>query len=116
MNFSRVQWTVDVADGKYAKRTGTDGKPLPEDNWVWAATGLIDIHYPETWAYVFFTENGESCPMPEEEKIKLEMYKIYYAQHEYCRRFGCFAKRRRKRRPAFRRGSHTMRMLRKNNR
>lgn len=39
-----------------------------------------------------FTENGESCPMPEEEKIKLEMYKIYYAQHEFYRRFGCFAK------------------------
>ena len=30
--------------------------------------------------------------LSEEEKIKLEMYKIYYAQHEYCRRFGCFAK------------------------
>lgn len=61
MNFSRVQWTVDVADGKYAKRTGTDGKPLPEDNWVWAATGLIDIHYPETWAYVFLPKTVKAA-------------------------------------------------------
>lgn len=92
MNFSRVQWTVDIADGKYIKRKGADGRPLPEDNWVWAATGLIDIHYPETWAYVFFTESGEETSLPEAERVKLEMYKIYYAQHEFFRRCGRFAK------------------------
>ena len=55
MNFSRVQWKVDVKDGAFQKRLSEEtGRPLPEDNWVWAPTGVINIHYPELWAFVFF--------------------------------------------------------------
>ncbi len=49
VNFSRVQWRVDIVDGKYVKRPG-----LKEDNWVWSPQGLIDMHVPEKWGYVRF--------------------------------------------------------------
>lgn len=36
MNFSRVEWDVDVRGGRYVKRTDkATGEPLPEHNWVW---------------------------------------------------------------------------------
>lgn len=51
VNFSRVEWQVDVAEGQYVKRPG-----LPEDNWVWTSQGVIDMHQPEMWGYVEFAE------------------------------------------------------------
>lgn len=50
LNFSRVQWHLEVVDEKYAKRPNT-----PEDNWVWSPQGVIDMHQPEQWGYLEFT-------------------------------------------------------------
>lgn len=84
INFSRVQWKTDVKDGKYQKRTDpSTGQPLPEDNWVWAPTGVINIHYPELWGFVFFTNTAKtthSYTIPEDEYRKWELRKLYYAQ------------------------------------
>ncbi len=84
VNFSRVQWKVDVQDGIYHKRLNQDtGSPLPEDNWVWAPTGVVNIHYPELWGFVFFAdENGtpDMFSIPEDEYRKWELRKLYYAQ------------------------------------
>jgi len=89
MNFSRVQWLVDVKNGKFQKRMNSHtGEPLPEDNWVWAPTGVINIHYPELWAFVFFSDgsgNDAVYTIPEDERIKWELRKLYYAEH------ACFA-------------------------
>src|SRR5438132_12060551 len=43
VNFSRVEWQVDVTDARYTKRlrAGTT-EPLPETNWVWRPQGAID--------------------------------------------------------------------------
>jgi hypothetical protein len=90
LNFSRVQWTVDIVEGAYRKRLGEDGKPLPEDNWVWAPTGLIDIHCPEFWGFLFFTDHGEAMPIPEDEQRKLALRRIYYAQYAHYARHGSF--------------------------
>jgi hypothetical protein len=49
VNFSRVQWQVEVRDGRYVKLPG-----LKEDNWVWSPQGLIDMHVPEKWGFVKF--------------------------------------------------------------
>lgn len=55
VNFSRVQWDLDVVDGAYRKRLdGTTGKPLAEYNWVWSAQGAINMHMPELWGRVQF--------------------------------------------------------------
>ena len=86
INFSRVQWEVRVLDGTYVKL------PNPESNWVWAPTGLVNIHYPELWGFVFFTENGEMCRIPENELIKWKLRKLYYAQHAYFDKHKVFAK------------------------
>lgn len=91
VNFSRVQWTVDIIDGEYRKKINPDtGLPYPENNWVWSPTGLVNIHYPELWGFVFFTEEGEACEIPEDEIIKWELRKLYYAQHAYYDRHGTF--------------------------
>lgn len=91
MNFSRVQWLVDSIEGGYRRRTNENGAVLPEDNWVWAPTGLIDIHCPEFWGFVFFTDHGESCPIPEDEQRKLILRTVYYAEYRYYVAHGCFS-------------------------
>ncbi|GHT97463.1 hypothetical protein FACS1894142_2060 [Spirochaetia bacterium] len=92
MNFSRVQWLVDVVDGKYAKRiNGATGQPFPEDNWVWAPTGLINIHYPELWGFVFFCRGDEEYTIPPDEFLKWKLRRLYYALHAVFDETGVFA-------------------------
>ena len=84
MNFSRVQWLVDIINGSYVKRTREDNTPLLEDNWVWAPTGVINIHYPELWSFVFFVDDlNTSCSIPDDEYRKWELRKLYYAQQAF---------------------------------
>ena len=49
INFSRVQWHLEVKNGKYHKVPKT-----PEDNWVWSPQGVVDMHQPEQWGYLEF--------------------------------------------------------------
>ncbi|MBE5966511.1 MAG: carbohydrate-binding family 9-like protein [Lachnospiraceae bacterium] len=97
VNFSRVQWKTDVIDGKYQKRTDSSTEqPLPEDNWVWAPTGVINIHYPELWGFVFFTGTGKESPaytIPEDEYRKWELRKLYYAQQIFLDLNGHYSNR-----------------------
>lgn len=97
MNFSRVQWKVDIEGGAFRKRPDKDtGKPLPEDNWVWAPTGVVNIHYPELWAFVFFADKTQSVStlsIPEDEYRKWELRKLYYAQQACLDENGCFTDR-----------------------
>ena len=53
INFSRVQWRHRVVDGVYERLPDT-----PEDNWVWTAQGVINMHVPERWGYVEFIGTG----------------------------------------------------------
>lgn len=55
INFSRVQWDHDIVDGKYHRKK--DNKTyLREYNWVWSDQKVINMHEPEKWAYLQFTE------------------------------------------------------------
>jgi hypothetical protein len=55
MNFSRVQWRLDIKDGAYRKRADpASGEPLAEDNWVWSEQRAIAMHEPEYWGIVEF--------------------------------------------------------------
>ena len=78
VNFSRVQWKVDVKDNTFVKRCDANGNTLPEDNWVWAPTGIVNIHYPELWGFVFFTEGTETYEIPQDERDKWELRRLYY--------------------------------------
>lgn len=90
VNFSRVQWKVNK-DNTYSKIINPQtNNPYPEDNWVWSPTGLINIHYPELWGFVFFSDNDDNYTIPEDEKIKWQLRKLYYAQHKFYDENGCF--------------------------
>ena len=45
VNFSRVEWLTK-----------------PEENWVWAPTGVVDIHHPLRWGYLRFIEADGTAP------------------------------------------------------
>lgn len=91
INFSRVQWTVDVVDGKFVKRLDpATGKPLSEDNWVWSPTGVINMHYPELWGFVFFSDGREDYVIPEDERLKWELRRLYFEQHAHYDETGRF--------------------------
>ena len=54
INFSRVQWTLE-SDGKtYRKKLNQNNNPISEHNWVWNPTGVIDMHVPVKWGYLYF--------------------------------------------------------------
>ncbi|MGA2585873.1 MAG: carbohydrate-binding family 9-like protein [Candidatus Aminicenantales bacterium] len=86
LNFSRVEYRLNVVDGNYVKANDpSSGKPLPEDNWVWSPSGLVNIHYPEMWGYVQFSgkiagRGRDSFQDKPEEKAKWALRKIYYAE------------------------------------
>jgi len=89
INFSRVEWPVEISGGKYIKyKNRKTGKIAPELNWVWSPQGLINMHYPEMWGYVYFSDNiaGEGISqyeLPGSEKIKWTLRQVYYGEKEY---------------------------------
>ena len=55
INFSRVQWPLNVVDEGYEKATlPTRAERHPEHNWVWSPQGVINMHLPEMWGVVRF--------------------------------------------------------------
>ncbi len=92
-NFSRVEWRTEVVEGKIRKVIDpATGQPYPEDNWVWAPTGLIDIHYPELWGFVFFQgDQPLDGAIPEHERVKWTLRQLYYRQHAFRAEQGRFA-------------------------
>jgi hypothetical protein len=97
VNFSRVEWQLDARDGGYSKRLDPrTGKPLPEDNWVWSPQGAINMHMPERWGVVQFSDSnaGESTtPFVEDrnERIEWALRRLYYRQRNYQSTHGHYA-------------------------
>ena len=58
INFSRVNWDFKINNGVYSRKK-ENGKYLPEYNWVWSPQGIINMHVPENWGYLVFSENDE---------------------------------------------------------
>ena len=58
INFSRVNWDFEINNGVYSRKK-ENGKYLPEYNWVWSPQGIINMHVPENWGYLVFSENDE---------------------------------------------------------
>ena len=97
VNYSRVQWTLDVRDGKYVKRLNPEtGRPLPEDNWVWSPQGVINMHVPERWGFVQFTDAAagtREVAFVEDpnERVKWALRRLYYRQRDYRAQHGRYA-------------------------
>lgn len=91
VNFSRVQWQVDIIDDQYVKRIDpATGRSFPEDNWVWSPMGIVNMHYPELWGYVIFTDekhtNDTQQPLHTTtiEQYKWLLRQLYYRQRQYA--------------------------------
>jgi hypothetical protein len=88
VNFSRVQWRLDITDGRYAKRLKPGTKdPLPENNWVWSAQGAINMHMPERWGIVQFSRltagaATEAFIDDPNERVRWALRRLYYRQRD----------------------------------
>lgn len=93
IDFSRVEWRTTIRDGQYAKVINPEtGKPYPEDNWIWSPIGLVNMHYPELWGFLYFTDKLEDhFVIPEDEKLKWELRKIYYMQKNFYSQHGRYS-------------------------
>ena len=79
INFSRVEWLKK-----------------PEENWVWNATGRIDMHMPDRWGYLHFSDNKVGTEetqlvYPHDKDIYKLMWAIFYAQQDYKNENGKYA-------------------------
>jgi len=89
VNFSRVQWHLNVIDDSYTKQMDSTGeRPLPENNWVWSPQGLIAMHYPEMWGLVQFSsipvgERQVNFEPPDDLSARWALWQLYYAEREY---------------------------------
>ena len=82
VNFSRVHWDTSVQKSAYQKIAGK-----PEYNWVWSPQGLIAMHYPERWGYLFFSHDDvgskRQYQIPASELDKEYLRQLYYKQKQY---------------------------------
>lgn len=87
--FSRVEWKIEVKDGKYVKVPKT-----PENNWIWSPQGVIDMHRPETWGYVQFTRKAPGAvdfqPDPAA-NVRRALMEVYYAQGDFFKKHARWA-------------------------
>lgn len=88
VGFSRVEWLIDIIDGKYRKVAGR-----PEDNWTWCAQGVVNMHCPERWGFVQFTRRDANeaqfkpDPTWATRELLMEIYHRQRAFHEKHSRY-----------------------------
>lgn len=84
VNFSRVEWQVRT-DGKAT--TKVPGKS--EDNWVWSPQGVIDMHWPERWGYVQFSEapaGDATFRQDPTADVRDLLMRVYQAERQYFKK------------------------------
>ncbi len=97
VNFSRVQWRLDVEVGRYVKQINPKtGKTYREDNWVWSPQGAVNMHMPERWGFVQFSsvvagEGTEAFVEDPNERVKWALRRLYYRQSAYHDSLGRYA-------------------------
>jgi hypothetical protein len=89
INFSRVQWKTEVVDGIYKRKTDSaTGRILSEDNWVWSPQGVINMHVPERWGMIQFSEKlsddkKDGFNISEKEELAQYLWLVYYKQKKF---------------------------------
>jgi len=89
INFSRVEWDMEIVNDEYRKIKGK-----PEHNWVWSPQGAIDMHRPERWGYVQFSsaKPGSVAFRPDPERhVRDQLQRIESAQREHHVKTGVYA-------------------------
>ena len=78
INFSRVNWDFELNNGKYSRKK-ENGKFLPEYNWVWSPQGLINMHVPENWGFLQFSNKGFEIKKNYENSNEIKTQQVLYA-------------------------------------
>lgn len=81
VNFSRVEWLSK-----------------PEENWVWSATGAVNMHMPERWGYLYFSgktvgQGTDEVVWPHDMNVYKLMWAVYYGQEEAKEKTGKYLQR-----------------------
>jgi len=82
MNFSRVNWDFEINNKRYSRKKDKDtGAFLHEYNWVWSPQGVVNMHEPEHWGYVYFSADEVGAQttfeIPKDEYVKWYLYELY---------------------------------------
>lgn len=90
VGFSRVEWQTTIEDGRYVKVPNR-----PENNWIWSAQGIVDMHRPERWGSVVFSPAGSTLdapPAPDpDQPIRDLLMEVYHRQRSYQGTHGSWA-------------------------
>jgi len=78
INFSRVQWDHDIIDKVYSRKM-ENNRFLPEYNWVWSNQRTINMHLPENWGYLQFSDNNATSPIAFKHQTDVLTEQITYA-------------------------------------
>lgn len=99
INFSRVEWMTQFREGKYHKVanpvTGIAGNGS-EFNWVWSPQGVVNMHAPETWGFVQFSDivvgrGEEEFSYNRNEDVRWALRRLYYRQRDWAAATGAYA-------------------------
>jgi hypothetical protein len=86
-----------VEDSTYQKIVdSTTGRPEREQNWVWAVQGAVNMHMPEMWGIVQFSDivvgrGRDTLEEPADRHVRWALRELYYAQRTYHRENDRFA-------------------------
>ena len=83
INFSRVEWDVDIVGNEYRKVPDR-----PEHNWVWSPQGVIDMHRPERWGIVQFSRaapGGVTFHGDPSQPARDYLHRVYYSQRDFVK-------------------------------
>lgn len=98
MNFVRTHRQLVKKNRQYhIAKDSITGEKIPPVYDTWTSQGLINMHYPEMWGVVFFSEelpgqdtSHRKIQVPVTEYIKWHLRRIYYAMHAYQEQKGHF--------------------------
>ncbi len=96
INFLRVQWDLCVVNGQYRKEIDPKtGSPFSPHYWAWSPQGLSNMHYPEMWGYVQFSDlppGKHEAPVTRDdnELIRWHLRSVYYKERNYYAAHGRF--------------------------
>jgi Carbohydrate family 9 binding domain-like len=91
INFSRVEWDIDIVGGKYVKVPNR-----PEHNWVWSPQGAIDMHRPDRWGILQFSTDppGTTAFVPDPAQPARDyLHRVYYAERAHYKGHGRYVER-----------------------
>ena len=76
INFSRVNWDYELNNEKYTRKKIND-KYLPEYNWVWSNQGTINMHIPENWGFLIFSDENHEHTVSEKIITEQTLYALF---------------------------------------